>query len=709
MKNIFKWCSIVGCLVIFVASCKRDSQTNWNTDILAPLATTNLTINNLVKDSILHTNADSSLSIVYQNTVYSLNLLDQYIHIPDTSIGQTYFVDSLALPHSTLTYGVTLGAMARNLAASSVFANQFLGNYILQKNGTQDSIPAIANLPLAPFNFSAANYFQTITLARGYFEMTIYNYLPIPIQNLSYNIIDSGTSTIIISDNIPLINPGAHAYRLYNLAGKTVKSALSLVVTNFSTPGTSGSLVTIDTSNSIKIVADMGDIRASSAIAIFPSEDIISNYQNITENLGNRQFTYVDCNSGQLNVSIASSISQPLKLKYTLVGAYDKFGHPLTAVSNIAAAQNGVPAVINQSYDLSGFAINLTGPYGTQFNTYTQIVVAHIDSTGIETHISNTDSIHIKYTLQNIKPNYAKGYAGRDTISYTGTSPFSFASLFSSSAPNALRFNKASISLSIDNGIGIDGTVQINNLVSMNANGASVSLTDNSPNPIIGRPLYIGRATDFPLTPNVTTFNLNSASSNINDFISNLPSQIKYNVLIKTNPHGNTGTYSDFAYLTSGMNVNLNVNIPLSVMANNLILKDSFNFSLGYSQKDVANILNGTLHLIVNNKFPLQANITLLAYDNNWNLLDTLLSNAQVDAAPVNNACRATQPTKSILNVAASAQVIDKLRTASHAVMTVVFNTRSSNATCNGQFLNIYSDYNIAATITGDFNYKVKF
>jgi hypothetical protein len=155
--------------------------------------------------------------------------------------------------------------------------------------------------------------------------------------------------------------------------------------------------------------------------------------------------------------------------------------------------------------------------------------------------------------------------------------------------------------------------------------------------------------------------------------------------------------------------VNLNVNIPLSLIANNLVLKDSFNFSLGYSQKDVANISNGTLHLIVNNKFPLQANITLLAYDDNWVLLDTLLSNAQVNAAPLSNSCRATESTKSVLNIVASSQVIDKLRSAKHAIMLVAFNTRSSNATCNGQYLSIYSDYNIAATITGDFNYKVKF
>ena len=138
-------------------------------------------------------------------------------------------------------------------------------------------------------------------------------------------------------------------------------------------------------------------------------------------------------------------------------------------------------------------------------------------------------------------------------------------------------------------------------------------------------------------------------------------------------------------------------------------MKDSFNFSLGYSQKDVANILNGTLHVLIDNKFPLQANITLIAYDRAWNQLDTLLSNAQVNAAPINSSCRATQTTRSILNIPASAQVINQLRFAKHAIMTVVFNTKSSNTTCNGQYLKIYSDYNIAATITGDFNYKVKF
>ena len=691
--------------MLVLSSCRRDSSTNWNTDILAPLATTTLSINNLVRDSVLHTNPDSSVSIVFSNNVYTLNLADQYIHIPDTSIGQKYNLDSLGLPNVSFYDKITLGTMANNL----VNQGNFLGTFLIQQNGHYDSISTISGIHLSPFYFSATSFFQTATLSHANVLLNIDNRLPLTLQNINYELRDSASNALVLSGSFANIPPNSSAYQNYVLQGVTIESSLAVRITSFTIPSTGGAQVLIDTSNYIGIGAYISQLQVDSAVAVFQAQNIVSQDQQLTQNISNgRLFTYVDCNSGQLKVTISNAVPQPLHLTYQLVGAYDKFGRPLTALSTVPAAQNGHLGTIDQTYDLSGYSINLTGRNGTVFNTYTQVIVAHMDSTGIQESINSNDSLHIQYTLQNIKPNYIKGYVGKDTITYTGTSPFSVANLFSGSAPNALQFNKASISVSIENGIGVDGTVLINSLSSVNANGTTVPLIDNSIHPVIGNPLYIGRATDFPLTPSFTTYNINSNTSNIVSFINNLPNQIKYNVLIKTNPNGNRGTYDQFAYLNSSLNVNLNVNIPLSLIANNLILKDSFNFNLGYSQKDVANILNGVLHVIVNNKFPLQANITLLAYDNNWNLLDTILTNAQVNAAPINNSCRATQSTQTILNVSASAQTIDKIRTAKHAVMTVVFNTKSSNATCNGQFLNIYSDYNMGATITGDFTYKVK-
>lgn len=361
---------------------------------------------------------------------------------------------------------------------------------------------------------------------------------------------------------------------------------------------------------------------------------------------------------------------------------------------------------MSQNYDLSGFSIGLTGSIGNKFNTYTQIVVAHIDSTGILREITNTDSVYVTYKLQNIHPNYIKGYAGRDTILFSGNAPFEFTNLFSSSTTNALQFEKVNLSLNIENGLGVDGVVKVNNLLGTNANGNTVPLQSNS---IIGQPLYIGRATDFPLTPAVQDFSVNTQNSNVGAFISNLPNIINYDVDIKTNPLGNRQTYDDFAYLDSRLKVNLDLNIPLSFKANNLILRDTFDFKLGNTPKEIDNIKDGILYLITDNKFPIKSQVTLVAYDSLGIAVDTLLANYSLVPTNVDTDCRATTSVKNVLEIAAPNERIRKLFTARKAVLTAVFNTESNSASCNGQFYKIYSDYKLDARVTARFNYKVKF
>ena len=706
MKRTFGYCVFVIIGLLFLSSCQRDASTNWATDIVAPLASTNLTINNLIKDSVLGTNPDSSLFISYQNTIYELNLADQYIHIPDTSIGRKYTVDSLVLPNIRVRQNFSLGQIAQNLIATGQI---LLGNILIANNGHQTRIPPVSNLTIQPFYFNASDFYKTATLSNSDLQISVVNRSSLEIQNVNYELRDSISNRVLLSASIASIPPQDSSTSYYSLRNVTIGSSLKLVITNFSLPGTGTNTILLDTSQYFSIWAWITNIKVDSAVAKFASQDIISQNQELTEQIGERKFTYVDAESGQLRVAISSAVKQPLNLLYKLIGAYDKNGRPLTATSYVPAAVGNQLSTVTQTYDLSGFAINLTGSDGTKFNTYTQIINAHIDSNGVQTSISSTDSIHIQYFLQNIKPRYIKGYAGRDTVHYAGTAPFSISSIFGTNVANALRFNKAKLSVSIDNGMGIDGQVTINSLTCVNAAGNAVSLVDHAVPPIIGYPLYINRATDFPLTPAISSFALSSTTSNFADFISNLPTKVNYDVSIKTNPGGNRGRYDDFAYIDSKMKVNLNVNVPLSLIANNLTLMDSFHFTLAYTQKDVANIKDGTLHLLIDNKFPLQATVTLLAYDAGWHLIDTLLSGAQVSPCHLNSTCRADQPVRSVLNIPASASLIDRIRSVTHAVLRVSFNTGSSTATCNGQYLSIYSDYNIAAKITADFNYKVKF
>jgi hypothetical protein len=699
--------TLLSLLILLISGCKKESKTEWDSELLAPIARTTLSIENLVKDSLARVNGDDYVTLVYNATIYELNLADQLIKIPDTSILQKITVDSLMLSQTYIIYKTSLGAIAANLIASPDGAQQFLGNYIMNNHGNTANIAPINGFSTAPFAFDGTSYFQTLELSQGNLEFWLVNHLPIPITNVNFEIRNASSNTLVLSDNIPYVPAYDSIYKLYDLAGKTVDGSLKFQITSFNSPG-SGSPVPIDTNDYIRISGRIFNIRAKKAIARFPSQDLISSDQELTQNVGERKFTYVDCKSGQLEVNISSSIQEKLRMTYRLKGAYNRFGRGIEAINDIPASINGIPQTVSQTYDLSGYAINLTGSNGSKFNTYTQVIIARIDSTGILREITSEDSLFILYKLKNIKPNYIKGYAGRDTILFAGSSPFSFSELFSGNAPNALDFKTVDVALEVDNGLGVDGVIKINSLSSTNSNGNVVTLFDNSPNSIIGKPLSINRATDFPLTPAKQQFTINSTSSNIKDFLTNLPNKVDYDIEIKTNPAGNRNTYDDFAYLDSRLKVNLNLSIPLDVKADNLKLRDTFNFALGNSPKEIENIKDGILYLIAYNKFPMQAQISLLAYDSLGNVLDTLLNNVYIPAAPTDQNCRANTAKKTVIPINLPTDKIKNLFNVRKAVLTATFDTKTNNPTCDGNFYKIYLDYKLDAKITAQFNYRLK-
>jgi hypothetical protein len=87
-------------ILILLSSCQRGG-TSWDTDITTPIFKTSFGINNLIADSLLSKNPDSSLSLVYKSSLYNL-AFDSLIHIPDTTIKYAYV---LPLPTYTFNCG----------------------------------------------------------------------------------------------------------------------------------------------------------------------------------------------------------------------------------------------------------------------------------------------------------------------------------------------------------------------------------------------------------------------------------------------------------------------------------------------------------------------------------------------------------------------------------------------------------------------------
>ena len=97
MKKISRLLLLSSCFFVLFYSCKKKLETSWDVDVLIPLIKTTLNISNLIEDSLIQTNTDNSLSIVYENTLFELSL-DTLVQIPDTTITDTFFLLPLPFP-----------------------------------------------------------------------------------------------------------------------------------------------------------------------------------------------------------------------------------------------------------------------------------------------------------------------------------------------------------------------------------------------------------------------------------------------------------------------------------------------------------------------------------------------------------------------------------------------------------------------------------
>jgi len=682
-----------------LTSCKKEARTTWDTELLVPIANTNLSLKNLVKDSSLITNSDNSLTLAFKSGLFQFSLADRLITIPDTSLGQRFTLDSLRLPNQSVRFSVSLGYLANSMLLQPNTA--ILGQYIISNIGNYTAIPALNNFSPGSFHFDATGYFDSAVLTTGVVDIWAINNLPIPLSSGTCILQNSADNSFVASQAIPNINPGDSVFLQIPIANARITSGLDFKIVDLNTPGSNGNNVLIDTSNNFLIKVFVHDLRVSEAWAKFPSQDIVSVTEDVTQVIADRKFTYVDARSGFLHIYITSSIEEKLYLEYTLVGAYDDAGRPLKQNTTVPAAPVGGTVTIDTLINISGLAINLTGKDGTKFNTYTQHIVAHIDSTGITRHITTADSLHIQYEITEVAPNYIKGYAGQDVISQVDSSDFSFLDIFQS---GSLDLEDVNMNISLENGLGVDGEVRINSLTAESKNNGSKTLTGS----ILGQPLSINRATDFPLTSSQNNFSVNSSNSNIKELLGILPNKLKYDVQVKTNIAGNTQQYRDFAYLESALKLNLNAEIPLSIIANNLVLKDTFSFDLSQTNLNVAGISDGVINLIAKNKYPIEAVLTMVAYDENWIPVDTITMDTRVAAADLDASCKAIDFKKSKIPLYVTEDRMTNIKRAKSAIITANFSTASSNPTCSGQHLKIYSDYNLDITFTARFNYKVQ-
>lgn len=436
-------------------------------------------------------------------------------------------------------------------------------------------------------------------------------------------------------------------------------------------------------------------------ITLSPGQNIpFSSSSETTYQLPGVQLRTAIIKSGYVSFSVKNKIREVTVFAYTIPYA-TLGGVPFSINISVPPRIGNTPGVYSQTFDLSGYTFDLTGVNHNKINTIYTLLTASISSLAPDTVLVNpSDSLLVDNVFYDINPYYAKGYFGQNTFNI-GPSKSDF-SLFNRIVAGSINLENINFNFKIENPIGLDARVYMNNLSSINTRtGNTINLT----NSIIGSPININRASESGgnVYPTYADFPLTVSNSNIKAMIENLPDQFGYTMLLNTNPLGNISGSNDFIYSDKLLKARMDMEIPLSLVATNLTLADTLALNIS-NNNGVQNIHSGTITLFANNGFPFNAALQLYLLNDNNVVTDSLVGYTNtIDEASVNSSYRVISKKLTKIVIPVSEDKMNLLYNTKKVMLKIKFNTINQP-----QYIKIFSDYTIDVRLVGDFNYTIQ-
>jgi hypothetical protein len=687
VKKPYNILSFFIAVTLLFAACRRDEDySSWDTEMLTPIASSSLTIDNLVQNASVNQNPDSTLQLVFDYPIYTSNITD-FFKVPDTTIQGTVSLQTLQLSDQVLTQSRELGEI-----------------YPIIKpfHNSQASIPAQNITTIPPTDIDASSLFETAVLNSGFMDITITNGFPVDIEEVNFDLVNKVTGSILVSDKMTNITAGSSKTVTSDLSGKQVDASLEVRISSLKTYASNGNVL-INIYDKVDITIRVYDLKPRSATAIFPAQSVHTRDENVAYNFDGAELKKLKLKSGILRLRIVSTIEEAMTLDYKIPHA-TKNGVSIDETLKVAAAPRGKTSDIIRDIPLDGYTIDLRGKnpsVDNLVNSFWNLLDVRLDSSGIKRSISLSDSVYIFYGLVNMVPEWAEGYFGQRNLKAGPTSEK--ISIFGNNS-GTISFSNMDVELTITNGVGAAADIDIKNLTAKNTlNGKSVKLTATP----LDNPISMPAATDNPFTEQTRKYILDNNNSNINAFINTTPNTLEYEVDVITNPIGNISNWGDFIYDKSKLEASLKVSTPLSFTAENLQLTDTLPFEM-FSSGNLNRVKEGTFNVIVNNSFPLSANLQLYIIDDAGTVIDSVMlpQNSLVQAAPLDpNTGKTTTPTRSVLKAYFSRERMDMVKNAKRLLVKATFNTPQGVSNP----INIYSYYKFDLKLTGDFVYEQRF
>jgi hypothetical protein len=411
------------------------------------------------------------------------------------------------------------------------------------------------------------------------------------------------------------------------------------------------------------------------------------------------ELTYALIRESEITIFLENTIDKPVLFQYGIYSA------TLDGDTFLVEARVEANYTLNRSFTLDGYELDLRGENGTEFNTVVTFLQAMIHPDETQNHqFKAGDRFNISNTVSGVIPEYVSGYFGNQSILFEEDEAIDVFDQFPFRSLNITDFD---LSLTIDNGIGADLRLNVQQLGSINTgSGSSANLSHN----IIGRDQLFARA--------INTYDLNDPvkyvhqqisftdeNSNLDQLFELRPDRIRADIEIEVNPLGDISLGNDFAYYDHNLTAVMKLDVPLLVAAKGVRLVDTSDFEFNPPEPDnpLDRINYGSLNLILDNGYPIDAEIQIYLLDSFSNSLDSLLAEpALVMGAEENLLGQVEMPVRSIIEIPLNQSLFVELEIAKYLRVDANLNTVGIDS------VHLKSNSQIAYKLVADLNARTK-
>jgi len=377
--------------------------------------------------------------------------------------------------------------------------------------------------------------------------------------------------------------------------------------------------VLIEANKGVNVELAVTRLRPRRAIAAFPSQTVISQDEGLTVFMGGADVKYFKTKRGRLRINLVSTIEEDMTMFFKIPSA-SKDGKVLESTVKLPGAAKGSVSTRFEDFDLTDYLIDFRGKnpdVKDTVNTFHQILLVTLDSSGRKVEVGLNDSIRIEYRMEGMYPDYAIGYLGNSVIQ-TGPQKVPF-SLFKG-VNSDLKLKDFKVSLILKNSIGADGRLRLNQLKGENVFSQKVEPLRAD---VLGQDLFVTSPPFKRDAYTVTEVVLDSSNSNIRTFIENLPQLLHYDLDLETSPNGNVNNWQDFVFDNSKVDVILKVEAPAELSFSELVLRDTQSLDLS-NLGDLSRVKSALMRVKADNGFPYGAQLQLSLLDANMVKLENL-------------------------------------------------------------------------------------